>query len=89
MNESCDLYIFVLFCKYTPDGVLEDLRNFISPIEARRMCRLLKTALVTSMSVLRDAEIETPDGIFIGTKFGMLAIVRSFYSKCVLRVKIH
>lgn len=65
-------------CKYTPDGVLEDLRNFISPIEARRMCRLLKTALVTSMSVLRDAEIETPDGIFIGTKFGMLSNSEKF-----------
>lgn len=71
------VYIHVV-CKYTPDGVLEDLRNFISPIEARRMCRLLKTALVTSMSVLRDAEIETPDGIFIGTKFGMLSNSEKF-----------
>ena len=57
---------------------IENLRDFISPMEGRRMCALLKSALVTSMAALRDAGIGRPDGIFVGTRYGMLGNSEKF-----------
>ena len=68
-------------CKYQPQDESPNLKEFISPIEARRMCGLLKKALWTSMTVLRDAGIKSPDGIFVGTKFGMLSNSEKFLSQ--------
>lgn len=65
-------------CRHLPGEEITNLRDFISPIEGRRMCSLLKSALVTSMSALRDAGIEKPDGIFTGTTFGMLGNSEKF-----------
>lgn len=48
-------------------------RDFISPMEARRMGKLQKVACVTSCMALRDAGITTPDGIFMGTRYGMIS----------------
>lgn len=66
------------FCRYNSDNKIDNLREFISPIESRRMCNLLKSALVSSMTALREAGIDSPDGIFIGTKFGMLSNSEKF-----------
>lgn len=55
-----------------------DFREFISPLEARRMGKLQKVSLATSCMVLREAGIEPPDGIFMGTKYGMLSNSEKF-----------
>lgn len=55
-----------------------NFREFISPMEARRMGKLQKVALATSYKALRDADIETPDGIFMGTRYGMLSNSEKF-----------
>ena len=68
-------------CKYQPQDESPNLKEFISPIEARRMCSLLKKALWTSMTALRDAGIKSPDGIFVGTKFGMLSNSEKFLTQ--------
>lgn len=64
--------------KHEPGTPITNLSDFIKPMEARRMCALLKSALVSSMTALREAGIECPDGIFVGTKFGMLSNSEKF-----------
>lgn len=64
-----------------PKDELSGLRDFVPPAESRRMCCLLKSALVSSMTALRDAGIKKLDGIFIGTKFGMLANSEKFLNQ--------
>ena len=56
----------------TPDAPLDNLREFMTPMESRRLCKLLKSALMTSLTALRQAGVETPDAIIVGTSYGML-----------------
>lgn len=48
------------------------VKDLIPPAEARRMCRILKRALATSLSALRDSDIEMPDAIITGTGMGCM-----------------
>ena len=54
------------------DEQLNDIRRYVSPMEARRMGRLLKGAVITSMNVLQEAGLDIPDAIITATKYGML-----------------
>lgn len=51
---------------------LKVLRQYISPMESRRMCRLMKAAFLTSKRALETAGISNPDAIIIATIHGML-----------------
>lgn len=64
--------------KHAPTDEPINFRDFISPMEARRMGKLQKVAWATSCMALRDAGIETPDGIFMGTRYGMLSNSEKF-----------
>ena len=55
-----------------PEAPLDNLREFMSPMESRRLCKLLKAAMMTSLTALRQAEVECPDAILVGTSYGML-----------------
>jgi len=57
---------------------LKDSREFISPMEARRMGKLMKAATLTSMRALKDAGIECPDAIITATSNGMLEFTEKF-----------
>ncbi|MBR4130482.1 MAG: beta-ketoacyl-[Bacteroidaceae bacterium] len=57
---------------------LQELREFISPGEARRMGKLMKAATITSLKALQAAGIETPDAIITATAFGMLETSEKF-----------
>ncbi|MCR5850139.1 MAG: beta-ketoacyl-[acyl-carrier-protein] synthase family protein [Bacteroidaceae bacterium] len=57
---------------------LSDYREFISPGEARRMTRLMKAAIITSLKALRHAGIESPDAIITATAYGMLETSEKF-----------
>lgn len=59
-------------CVHKPSDGPVDISEFISKLEARRMCKLLKTAIFTSMTALKEAGIESPDGIITATEYGML-----------------
>ncbi len=50
---------------------LKDSKDFISPMEARRMGKLLKAATLTSLHALKEADIEVPDAIITATAYGM------------------
>lgn len=62
----------------TPDAPLDNLREFIPPKESRRLCPLLKSALMTSLTALRDAGITTPDAIVVATSYGMFGNSEKF-----------
>ena len=47
-------------------------KEYISPIEARRMGRILKRALATSKEALKEAGYDTVDAIMTGTGFGCI-----------------
>ena len=51
---------------------LKDSKDVISPMEARRMGKLLKAATLSSLRALKIAEIEKPDAIITATSRGML-----------------
>ena len=51
---------------------LKEIRNYISPMESRRMGKLLKSSLLASLKALSQAGIETPDAIVTATSQGCL-----------------
>ena len=55
-----------------PEAPLDNLQEFMSPMESRRLCKLLKAAMMTSLTALRQAGVECPDAILVGTSYGML-----------------
>ena len=57
---------------------LQEIREYISPGEARRMGKLLKAATVTSLKALRQAGVERPDAIITATAYGMLETSEKF-----------
>ena len=57
---------------------LKELKEFVSPMESRRMGKLMKAAHLTSFRALKKAGIECPDAIITATSRGMLEISLQF-----------
>lgn len=55
----------------TDESQLNELKEYISPMAARRMGKLMKAATLSSMKVLKNTGIEKPDAIITATAFGM------------------
>lgn len=51
---------------------LKELKQYVSPMESRRMGNLTKAAFLSSFRAMEKAGIERPDAIIIATQFGML-----------------
>lgn len=51
---------------------LTDIRNYVKPLEARRMGRIMKSSLLSSLQALEQAGIEKPDAIITSTMWGCL-----------------
>ena len=49
---------------------LSEIRDFVKPLEARRMGKLMKASLLSSLKALRQAGIDCPDAIITGTSLG-------------------
>ena len=56
----------------TDSEELKELKEFVSPIESRRMGKLMKASLLTSLKCLKESGVTVPDAIIVATKFGML-----------------
>jgi len=54
----------------TPESDLSEIRDFVKPLEARRMGKLMKASLLSSLKALRQAGIDCPDAIITGTSLG-------------------
>ena len=59
------------------DDAYSDYSAFLTPMEGRRMGKLMKRALATSLSALRNAGLEHPDAIITGTSLGSVADMES------------
>lgn len=57
---------------------LSALKEFVSPMESRRMGKLMKAALLSALRALKTAGIECPDTIITATSRGMLEISQQF-----------
>lgn len=49
-----------------------DTKEFLAPAEARRMSKILKRAICTSLSALRIGNVSNPDAIITGTGMGCM-----------------
>lgn len=51
---------------------LVEIRKYVKPLEARRMGKIMKSSLLSSLEVLEMAHISCPDAIITGTAYGCL-----------------
>ena len=56
----------------TSEDQLAEIRDYVKPLEARRMGKIMKSSLLSSLKALREAGIEQPDAIITGTALGCL-----------------
>ena len=66
LNEISSYHENVLTC------VVPDFKNYINPIQMRRMSRMLRIGLSSATICLRNANIKMPDGIITATGYGFL-----------------
>ncbi len=62
----------VVYDKHFARSIDPSFKDYVSPIEARRMGKILKRALATSKEALKDAHQETVDAIITGTGYGCI-----------------
>ena len=60
------------------EEALPALKDFLSPMETRRLGKMMKASLLAAFSVLRDAGLARPDAIVAGTSKGMLELSNIF-----------
>ncbi|MBQ9204298.1 MAG: beta-ketoacyl-[Prevotella sp.] len=51
---------------------LTEIRDYVKPLEARRMGKIMKSSLLSSLKALKLAGLERPDAIITGTALGCL-----------------
>ena len=56
----------------TSEEQLADIRNYVKPLEARRMGKIMKSSLLSSLQALEQAGITKPDAIITATALGCL-----------------
>ncbi len=56
----------------TSEDQLADIRKYVKPLEARRMGKIMKSSLLSSLEALQQAGISVPDAIITGTIYGCL-----------------
>lgn len=64
-------------------AVEANYRNYLSPMEARRMAPIMKRALATAMEAIKQSGIEHPEAIITGTSIGSLDYTERFLSSIV------
>ena len=62
---------------------LSGLREFLPPMETRRMSKMMKASLLSAFTALRKAGIERPDAIIAATAKGMLELSTIFLEDIV------
>lgn len=73
-----DRHIYIKSMAMIPsDDSFSDYSAFLTPMEGRRMGKLMKRALATSLTALKDAGIEQPDAIITGTALGSVVDMES------------
>jgi 3-oxoacyl-[acyl-carrier-protein] synthase II len=60
-----------------------DYEQWIDPRQLRRMSRILKMGITSALMALKDAGVDTPNGIITGTGLGCLDDTGSFLTKLI------
>ena len=60
------------------DEELSGLKSYLSPMDTRRMGKLMKASLLSAFEALKEAGIERPDAIIAATSKGMLELSTLF-----------
>ncbi len=58
-------------------------RDYLDPVMARRMGRIVKMGIAAATEALRDAKLEMPDAIITGTALGCLGDTEKFLSAII------
>lgn len=58
-------------------------RNYLTPLEARRMAPIMKRALATALETIKQSGIEHPEAIITGTSIGSLEYTERFLEAMV------
>lgn len=61
-----------IVCEPYSRSVDPNFREWLNPLESRRLGKILKRALVTSMKVMSESGIASPDAIITGTGLGCI-----------------
>lgn len=77
LDDTKDTYVDVEIhevsrVEITNEDQLCDLRNYVKPLEIRRMGKIIKSSLLSSLQALEQAGIECPDAIITATSLGCL-----------------
>lgn len=56
----------------TDESQLKAISQYVKPLEARRMGKIMKSSLLASLQALQQAGITTPDAVITGTAYGCL-----------------
>ena len=56
----------------TSEEQLSAIRDYVTPMEARRMGKIMKSSLLSSLQALQQAGIEKPDAIITATAWGCI-----------------
>lgn len=70
-RPTCDIKVLSKV-ELTSEEELADIRDYVKPLEARRMGKIMKSSLLSSLKALNQAGIEEPDAIITGTAMGCL-----------------
>ena len=70
-NEGINIQIATTV-EITDEAELTEIKNYVKPLEARRMGKLMKSSLLASLKAMEQAGIETPDAIITATSLGCL-----------------
>ncbi|MBQ3656893.1 MAG: beta-ketoacyl-[Bacteroidales bacterium] len=57
-------------CELTSEDEIDEIKNFLKPSEYRRMGKLLRSSLLTSLKALKQSGITVPEAIITATKLG-------------------
>jgi 3-oxoacyl-(acyl-carrier-protein) synthase len=59
-------------------SVHPDFKEYINPVQLRRLSRMLRIGLTAATICVRDSEISKPDGVITGSGFGFLGETAKF-----------
>lgn len=70
-------------------AIAPDFKEYINPIQLRRLSRMLRIGLTAAIICIRDSGIAKPDGIITGTGYGFLNDTAKFVSEMLAQEEQH
>lgn len=70
-------------CIIDNDEQLPELKEYLSPMETRRMGKMMKACLLSAFNALKEAGLERPDAIIAATAKGMLETSTQFLEEII------